>query len=463
MGILAICLADNTITSAVYKDQRCQLVPSIEMFDHPATAWDAECQLPAILENATAFLGEEIHALAVIMPVRVSFAESILLIRKIRELNIPWFRLLQLTDALTLYAVMESEYREDAHSWTRNILTCYAEPQQLSTSLYHWSCHAEGGGMLDCLGHQALDTSYVDLLTADLFAQIRWAIGRTLSTSERNLLEAPMRATARNISPRVSCQFDKSIPLTNPPEEFPREICLPAKDAEHLYRKATLPDRMPEKLNSALGCRLRPGQSLSRILVAGDLFQRPQAVQQLQKQFGSNVEILCFKPYAPLFGAIAYVQQLLEDAPSHMQMQEVLAWPITMEGHISDITLIPAGAILPAQVRTSIGLLAERKVALKVQQHGQDVMSCYYTAPKTGEYILETELKDDYTLSCCLQDTDGNTLLTIEPYIRRCERTEPALPLSYLVAEELTLDKLMEILKDEEEEGEEPTPIPEWK
>ena len=68
--------------------------------------------------------------------------------------------------------------------------------------------------------------------------------------------------------------------------------------------------------------------------------------------------------------------------------------------------------------------------------------------------------KEDYTLSCCLQDTDGNTLLTIKPYIRRCERTEPALPLSYLVAEKLTLDKLMEILKDEEEE--EPAPIPEW-
>ena len=131
-------------------------------------------------------------------------------------------------------------------------------------------------------------------------------------------------------------------------------------------------------------------------------------------------------------------------------------------GHISDITLIPAGAILPAQVRTSIGLLAERKVALKVQQHGQDMMSCYYTAPETGEYVLKTELKDDYTFSCCLQDADGNTLLTIEPYIRRCERTEPALPLSYLVAEELKLDKLMEILKDEDEE-EKPAPIPEWK
>ena len=45
---------------------------------------------------------------------------------------------------------------------------------------------------------------------------------------------------------------------------------------------------------------------------------------------------------------------------------------------------------------------------------------------------------------------------------KEARRKEADLPLSYLVAEELTLDKLMEILKDEEEE-EKPTPIPEWK
>lgn len=460
MGILAVCIADNTITSAVFRDQRCQLVPFPEMFDHPATALDMERQLPSILAKAADFLGEEIDALAVIMPVRISYAESLPLIHKIRDLKIPWFRLFQLTDALTLYAVMESEYRDDARSWQRNILSCYAESHQLSTSLYRWSCHGESGSALDGLGHQALDTSYGDLLSAEIFFQIRWAIGRTLSSSERKALDASVKAMASNISPRVSCQFDKSIPLKNPPEGFPREVALPARDAERVYHKTMLPDRIPEKLSTAIGCHLQPGQTLRHILVAGDLFQRPEIMQQLQKQFGPNVEIHCFVPYAPLFGAIAYVRQLLEDTPKQVLLQEVLAWPITMEGHISDITLLPAGASFPTKARVSIGLVAERKVALKVQQHNQTIMSCYYTAPETGEYILETELKDDYTLSCCLQDTDGNTLLTIDPRFRRCDSIEFAFPISYLLAEDLTLEDLMDILHDDDDDG--PTPIPEW-
>lgn len=158
MGILAVSMCDDAITAAVFKDQRYEMLPYIEKLGRPVTAADLERIFPAILEKAADYLGENITELAIITPLGVSYAECAPLIRIAKEHDIPWHSQFLATDALAVYAVMESKEKEKIRHPDAMVLSCYGEHDHISVSLYSWG-YEDPDGLLDTVWHQELNTA----------------------------------------------------------------------------------------------------------------------------------------------------------------------------------------------------------------------------------------------------------------------------------------------------------------
>ncbi len=142
MGILSVSMCDDAITAAVFKDQHYEMLPYTEKLGRPVTVADLEPIFPTILEKGNDYLGENITELAIITPTCVSYAECIPLIRIAEEHGISWHRQFLVTDALALYAVMESKEREKINHPAALMLSCFGESDHISMSLYDWGYEA---------------------------------------------------------------------------------------------------------------------------------------------------------------------------------------------------------------------------------------------------------------------------------------------------------------------------------
>lgn len=164
MGILSVSMCDDAITAAVFKDRHYEMLPYTEKLGRPVTVADLERIFPAILEKGVDYLGENITELAIITPVGVSYAECIPLIRIAEEHGISWHRQFLVTDALALYAVMESKEKEKIHDPDAMVLSCFGESDHISISLYDWGYEASeksgpghgADGILEVVWHQEL-------------------------------------------------------------------------------------------------------------------------------------------------------------------------------------------------------------------------------------------------------------------------------------------------------------------
>ncbi len=164
MGILSVSMCDDAITAAVFKDRHYEMLPYTEKLGRPVTVADLERIFLAILEKGVDYLGENITELAIITPVGVSYAECIPLIRIAEEHGISWHRQFLVTDALALYAVMESKEKEKIHDPDAMVLSCFGESDHISISLYNLGYEASensepahgADGILEAVWHREL-------------------------------------------------------------------------------------------------------------------------------------------------------------------------------------------------------------------------------------------------------------------------------------------------------------------
>lgn len=161
MGFLAVSMCDDAITAAVVKDQHYEIMPYIEKLGRPATAADLERNLPAILEKAADELGQRVKNLAIITPAGVSYAECLPLVKIAKENDISLRRQYHVTDAMALYATIESKEKEEIRHPSACLLSCYGGSDHISLTLYDWSYetdppHSDAAfrGLLETLWHQ---------------------------------------------------------------------------------------------------------------------------------------------------------------------------------------------------------------------------------------------------------------------------------------------------------------------
>ncbi len=166
MTIAAISISLNTITAAVYKDEKVQPVPYEVTLKQAVTSELAALHMAGMVYAAEQLLGAAIDLLVIIVPIAYNFRDCKVIASVLSSLGIAKHRFMYASDASALDYVFR--YDPLQHNGKEHeFWLCYAEYESI-----HYSCYQAGEEVLEDLRNFVLPTQVAEHVATELMITV---------------------------------------------------------------------------------------------------------------------------------------------------------------------------------------------------------------------------------------------------------------------------------------------------